>query len=421
MLKTIINRIKNFTYKILKKSEIYFKTDMVYLVGGGFWLTLGKIISILASLLSSIAFANLLPKETYGIYRYVLSTISLLTIPTLNGINTSLTRSIANGYDGSFIPALKTKIKWGILGAIASIGFAIYYYIQGNNILSLIFIISAIFLPFMDPLYLYISILNGKKLFKLSTKYSIYTRIISTTLLIVSLFITSNIFVIISIYFLSNTLLRLVYLIITVKKAQLNQNIDNTTISFGKHLSLMGVLGQISTYVDKLLIFHYMGSVTLAVYYLGLTPLKQVQNFFNSLNVLALSKLSSQGPGELKKTLPKKVLKMYIIIIPIIILYLILAPILFKILYPQYMASVQISRIFMLSLLFYPLTIFTTAITARAENKKLYISSTSYSVIRIIMLLILVPIFGIGGAVWSIIITGLIYGIITIILFYKIK
>lgn len=417
----MINKIKNKYFELLKKFERFFKTDMMYLAKGGFWLTLGKIISILASLLSSIAFANLLPQETYGIYRYVLSTLALLTIPTLSGINTSLTCSVANGYEGSFFLALKTKIKWGILSGISSIALSLYYYINGNNILSLIFIIAAIFLPFMDPLCLYMYLLNGKKLFKESIKYSTYTRIISTILIIITLVITSNIFILILVYFLSNTLLRLLYLIITLKKVPLNKKVDDTTISFGKHLTLMNVLGQISTYLDKLLVFHYIGATALAIYYLGLTPFKQVQNFFTSLNVLALSKLSSVESQELKKTLPKKVLKVYIIIVPIIIIYILLAPLLFKILYPEYLDSVNISRFFMLLLLFYPITIFGTAMTARVEKEKLYISSTIYSIIRIVLLLILVPIFGMSGAVCSILSVGLINSIVTIYLFYRIK
>ncbi len=67
-MQTLRAKICNF----LRWSEKYIKTDMIYLVKGGFWLTLGQIISSVSSLLLVIAFANLLPKETYGIYKYFL-------------------------------------------------------------------------------------------------------------------------------------------------------------------------------------------------------------------------------------------------------------------------------------------------------------------------------------------------------------
>ena len=94
---------------------------------------------------------------------------------------------------------------------------------------------------------------------------------------------------------------------------------------------------------------------------------------------------------------------------------------LFAIFYPKYMDAVNASKFFILILLFYPITIFNTAITARTEQKKLYTSSISYALTRIIMLLILVPLFGINGAIASILITTAINGIITTTLFYKIK
>ena len=37
----MINKIKNRIYNILRQSEKYTQTDMVYLAKGGFWLTLG--------------------------------------------------------------------------------------------------------------------------------------------------------------------------------------------------------------------------------------------------------------------------------------------------------------------------------------------------------------------------------------------
>jgi len=124
----LIKKTKIRLYNLLRWSQKYTKTDMVYLAKGGSWLTLGQIVSTIASFLSAIAFANLLPRETYGQYKYILSITSILAIPTLAGINTAVIRAIARGYEGSFIPALKTKIKWGLLGGITSIGLAGYYY-----------------------------------------------------------------------------------------------------------------------------------------------------------------------------------------------------------------------------------------------------------------------------------------------------
>ena len=163
----------------------------------------GQIVSSISSFLLAIAFANLLPRETFGVYKYILSVCGILAIPTLGGINTAVTQAVARGYEGSLIPALKTKIKWGLLGGLASLILAGYYYFQGNIILTISFLVAAIFLPLMDPFGIYDSLLQGRKLFNISSKYLIISQIISVIALIITIFLTKNIFLVLLAYFLS--------------------------------------------------------------------------------------------------------------------------------------------------------------------------------------------------------------------------
>jgi len=79
--------MKNRLVPFLRWSEKYTKLDMVYLTKGGFWMTLSQVSSNMLSLLLVIAFANLLPKETYGLYRYILSLAGMLNSLSLTGMN----------------------------------------------------------------------------------------------------------------------------------------------------------------------------------------------------------------------------------------------------------------------------------------------------------------------------------------------
>ena len=71
-------RLRQKMLEFLRWSERYSKTDMLYLVRGGFWLSLNHIAASVSSLILAVAFANLIPAETYGTYRYVLSIIWLM-------------------------------------------------------------------------------------------------------------------------------------------------------------------------------------------------------------------------------------------------------------------------------------------------------------------------------------------------------
>lgn len=409
----MLNKIKNKSFELLKRSEKFFQTDMIYLAKGGFWLTLGQIISSLSSFLLAIAFANLLPKETYGTYKYVLSLVGMLSVFTLSGMGTSLTRSVAKGFEGSLIPILKEQIKWGSMGSFVSLGIATYYYLNGNLTLTICFVIATIFLPLMDSLGIYESILNGRKNFKLSTKYSIIIKIIATILMILVLIISKNIYLILFTYFISYTTCRFIFLKLTIKKEKPNSKIEADTISYGKHLSLMGILGLIANQIDKVLVFHFLGAGELAIYSIAIAIPEQIKGFLKSINTLALPKFAEKPISEIKKNIYQKISKFLGIIILIIIIYWLSTPLIFKILLPKYLDSIFYSQIFSLGLLNIPIAFIMLPIfQSQGLKRELYKMNISISILQIILVFSLTYLYGLIGLIIARLITRLIIGII---------
>ncbi|MDD4332936.1 MAG: oligosaccharide flippase family protein [Patescibacteria group bacterium] len=396
----MINKIKNKTYNLLRWSEKWMQTDMIYIAKGGFWLTLGQIISSASSFLLAIAFANLLPKETYGIYKYILSVAGILSIPTLSGINTAIIQAVARGYEGTFNRALKTKILWGILGGIASLFLAGYYYYLGNSVLTISFLIAAIFTPFMDSLTLYSAFLNGKKEFKLSTRYNIIIQTVSTLTIIAVLFLTKNIFLLILFYFISYTSSRFISHLLVKKKFVFNDKEDPHTISYGKHLSLVYILGAISLNIDKILVFHYLGAAELAIYTIAVAPPEQIKSLIKTLIVsLTLPKFSEKSTEEIKKTIYNKIVKVIIGVLSVTLFYLAAAPFIYKIFFHEYPESVLYSQFYAISLLAVMFYIPLTILQSQKKTKELYQFNVSTSLIQIALVAIFVIPFGLKGAI----------------------
>ena len=396
--------LKEKIYDLLRWSEKYTKTDMVYLVKGGFWLNLAKVISSVSAFLLAIAFANLLSQETFGMYKYILSIASILAIPTLSGINTAILKAVAQGKESSFTHGLKTRLHWGALSSLASLGLAGYYFFNDNLSLTFCFLIVAVFLPLMESFSIYDSFWGGKKLFKTQSKYTIITQILAVSILIITLFLTKNLFIILLAYFISYTFLHFIFLQITLKKLH-SQKTDPKTISYGKHLSFIQIIGAVAKHFDKILIWHFLGAIPVAIYSFAITPPEKIKELFYTLGPLALPKFSQQSLKNLKSTLLKKVLKLFLILIPIAGLYVIFAPIIYKILFPPYLNSVPYSQIFVLTLLLTPQTLFSTLLTAQERKKELYIFQLTSPILRILLLLILLPLYGIWGAIFAIIIS----------------
>src|SRR3989339_513874 len=198
-----IKKIKNITTALLRRTEKWTHTDMIYLAKGNFWLTIGQFFSVLAGGLTSVAFANFLPPETFGLYKYILSFIGILSIPCLAGMQTAVTMAVAKGNEGVLMPAVKTKIKWGTIGSLASLSMAIYYFFNHNNVVALSLLIVAIFIPLYTALALHTSFLAGKKKFGVSTVVSFISQLSIAIFTIATIYFTNNILIIIFVYFAS--------------------------------------------------------------------------------------------------------------------------------------------------------------------------------------------------------------------------
>ena len=390
---------KKSIYDFLKKTQKYTKTDNVYLVKYGSWLTIGQIISSICSFLLALAFANLLPKETYGVYKYILSIASLLAIPTLVGINTAVIQAISRGYEGSLIRGLKTKIYWGILGSLASLGLAGYYYLNNNITLTISFLIIAVFLPLIESFDIYNAVLNGLKLFDVQVKYTSLIRILSVSAIIIILFFTKNLFLIIFAYFFSYTFFRFIFLLITIKKFSLNRKEDPQTISYGKHLTLIDIINTIASYLDKILVFHYLGAAELAIYTFAIIPPEQIKGFLLNIRSLTLPKLAIRSKEEIKANIFSKMIKFALFIIPGIIIYILIAPIFYNLFFPQYSESIFYSQIFSISLITAVATLPEIALRAKMAKKQLYQLNIFSPIIQIILLFLFINLYGLLGIV----------------------
>ena len=183
----------------------------------------------------------------------------------------------------------------------------------------------------------------------------------------------------------------------------------------------MGIMGKIAENIDKVLVFHYLGAAQLAIYAFAQTPIGQLKLLNDIPAKLALPKLSERNFLDLKTSLPRKVFLLAGIMTVIVIVYIALAPLLFKLLFPKYLGSVIFTQILALSLIFAPGSMFGEALAAHMRKKELYISQTILPIIKIGLFLLLLPAFGIWGAVLTIIASQFLMFVLYAYLFWQAK
>ncbi len=382
--------------------ERYLRTDLSYLVRGGFWLAMGHGVSVVSAFGLAILFANFLPKETYGTYKYVLSFIAIFSIATLPGINTYLAQAVARGKEGTLKSAFRYKVRWGILGGGAALLMSAYYAVQGNLEFASAFLAGALTLPFMDSLSIYNVYLQAKKLFKTAVSYFTVSQIITTAVLAAALVFTRDLVVVLVAYFASWTLIRLFFFLRTLKRFPPNAEEDRAAFSYGAHLSLIGVTAIVASNLDSLLLFQYLGPVEVAVYAFALAPIEQIRGLFKNISPLAVPKLANRTFREINELLIMRLGILTTLGITIAGTYIAFAPLFFTLLFPQYMESVFISQLLAgLIAIRLPETFF----AALGESKMsvmpkswLYWSALPQGVM-IALLIALVPFYGIYGII----------------------
>lgn len=388
---------------LLRKSEKITKTDMVYVTKNGGWLLFGTILQGFLSLILAVAFANLLPKVAYGIYQYALSIAAIAAIPTLAGINTAVTYATAQQKGGVIFSGAKKKFLWGLFGSLISFIIALYYFFAGNSLLGTIFIIVALLVPASEAFSVYVSFLQGKKDFKRITLFETSAQMVATIALIVVLFISDNPLIIVSVYFLSWMVMRSILFWRVTKLYDLKPIENPEMISYGKHLSLMGVISTISSNIDKLLLWHFIGPVEVATYTFALTIPYKVNGFTKIVNRIAFPKIAERDDDSTDLFLLHKIIKMCALLAVMFVAYALLVPYVFTIFFPKYLESIPFAQLAGLLIILQPTTIILTHFSARAKKKELYIFNLASPFIKAILFISLIPFFNIFGAVLALI------------------
>lgn len=377
---------------------------MHYLAKGGFWLGVGQIFSSISTFLLAVVFANSIAQDAYGIYKYILSITGILMVLSLRGIDHAVLQAVTRGFEGVLIPGLKTRIRWGILSTLGSLGISIYYYTHGNINFAFLFLIASIFLPFFESFGLYHAFLDGKKMFKQSVVSRTATQIVCALILTVCLFFTKNLFIILFTYFGSWTVCNIFFFVFTIKKNPPNQQNDAATIPYGKHISAVNILDALVTSIDGLLIFQYLGPVKLAVYTFALAPVSQIRSLFSKIPTLIIPKLSMRSATEIDTVLKKRIFILFIIGLLFSVSYSLMAPIFFKLFFPAYFDSIFSSQLFSLSIaLALPQTLFGAAIGAKLTlipKKMIYIANVP-GIVFIVSLFMFIGSLGINGVILS--------------------
>ena len=403
---------------LLRWSEKYTKTDMVYLAQGGFWINLGSVTISLFSFFLYLAFARFLPKEVYGTYQYLLSIATIVGAFTLTGMNAALTRAVARGYEGTVGASIRFQLKWGLIPLIGSWAAGAYYLMQGNPTIGYGLLLIGVFVPLNNTLNSYGGWIGGRKDFRAGFTFNFFTNTLFYPALIITAYFSKAALALLAANLLSQAVGIIICYRAAKKKYRPNDAVDPSTLSYGGHLSLMGVFGAVAGQADSILAFHLLGANPLAIYSFATALPDRIASLVKFIPSIALPKLSLRSPEEVRRTLGPRLLWAIAGSIVIAALYILLAHLFFRIFFPAYLASVPYSMLYALGIIPTIGGIFSTALTAQRSVRALYIFNGVLPVVQLILMVVGVLWLGLWGLIIARIATYSIQFILGALLFF---
>lgn len=387
---------------VAKKGGAKFKIDLDYFVKGGFWLTVGQVVTIFLGLFTTVLLANYLDERDYGVYRYLLGLAGLFSVFSLTGLGSSVLQTAAQGYISFYKESIALAFKYSLLITTVAGVASGYYFFQGNQLLGLGCLLIAVLQPLINTYQYVPNFLQGSKRFKESALLHAFKTSIVSIITVITLLTTKSVLLLIATYLATNALANFLSHIFYTSKKKLSD--DHRTwdkfILYAKHTSLRNILLSVAQKIDSVIVFTQLGAVELAIYSVANVIPEQLKASFKNVSTLLIPKYANNlNNQELKKSVFRRSWQMALILICITVFYILIAPLVYKVLFPKFPDAVLISQ---LSALVFPaffVVIPNSFLQSRLANQELYKIAWVSAVIQIVATVIGVLLLGIVGAV----------------------
>ncbi|MES2668680.1 MAG: hypothetical protein V4644_03270 [Patescibacteria group bacterium] len=417
----IIASLKEKLYGLSRWAEKYTKTDMVYLLRTGFWGNAGIITSSLFGLGLYVIFGHYLTQEQYGFYQYLLTLSVFINAFTLTGMNAAVTRSVARGFEGTLRSSVRIQLLWAVVPFLLASAGALYYFFNGDYVLAGGLLILGIFTPIANAFNTYASYLAGKLEVRRAFIYNFAGNVpYYGGIALCAIFFNEALPILIANCVL-NTLVLYVAYRTTLRTQKPNSEVDPEARRYGSHLSIMNVPLIILGSLDGILAFHFLGPAGLAFYSFATAIPDQMGKFLKFLPSAALPKFAVSDESALRSSMARKLFQVLGVSVLLAGIYLVMAPLLFNVLFPQYVEVVPYSQLYAISLLLLGSSIVTTALIAKQRVRDLYFFNISSSVAQTVIQLFGVMFWGLAGLIIGKIIGGALAFIAVSILFFVSK
>jgi len=358
----------------------------------------------LSGLVLSIFLFRLLDKNQVAEYGFIQTIVAVCAIFGIQEFQNTISQSVARGYSGTYRRAVPLAFSSSLLGAVALVGFAGWFLWSGQTQLGYGFLIAAAIFPFFQGLNQWKGVYLGEKEFTRFTKVEAGNAIARTALIIAALLaFPGSILVPILAFFAIPAIQNIRQTWLCRRRIAESAAEEDGAIRYGFRTNFYAAAGTISNHLDRVLIFSLLSPAHLAIYMAAEKFAELFQGAIQDLAAVLGPKFSTIR--RYTKQLDDKLKLVSLIMGSGIVLFAIfLLPSLMILFFGQgYQESVIYAQILVCA------AAVRNIATLRFRFIRSQLDSVSYKHVliyssagRIAASLILVPLFGLAGAVASV-------------------
>jgi O-antigen/teichoic acid export membrane protein len=359
-----------------------------------------------------------LSQESFGNYQFVLSCVALMAIFTLPGLNNSVMQTVARGLLGIYRKAVPRAVACSVIGGVILAGLGVYYRYTNQNAVSSGFFVAACLFPPAYGLEQWKSFRSGKEDFAGIFRIGAIGAVVLAVFMIAAVTRRPGDFlvplaVLLGVQAGQNLLLTWS----TLRSIPKDSASESGSLRYGFRTTFYTAFNTIANQTDKLLIYYFLSPTSLALFYAAERLPEMTKGVVQDVAGVLAPRFAKRD--RYTADLDKKLRIMGLITGALIILlaFLIL-PLVVSILFgDSYDESIPYAQALMCSVAIGNIaTLRYRYVASKLDEVSSRSVNIGMSLTRIAASLVLVPLYGILGAV----ISAFIYRIVMVIIVYAI-
>ncbi len=370
----------------------------------------------------NVLLVRFLSYEDLGNYKLFFSIINILIIFSINGLNTSVTKSVAKKYRRFFIKAVKFSSLFSLIATLALIILSVSYY-RGTDI-KYALLASSFIVPIYFGFNIWESFLYGerqfKKVFLLNGAIAV-TRFAACGLI---LFFYRNYLITIFVYLLIVSIYNLIFSLWIyrgVNKEEVRPDKDKELIKHGFRLTGASAVSVIAKNVERIILDVVSNATMVGIYSVISVFPTFIKNSLKTLINVPTVKLAARPEKENRIIVKKGLYLIAFSGVVIFVIFWFITPFLLKFFFKVDDADmIRYGRLILIPLVFMPVNLVIKYMCSYQGSGssvlKLY---TTTDIIKLALLAVFIPFFKINGIIIALILAEFFSFLILIIWFIR--